>query len=428
MKIEDAVVMDDDAFMNSIASVDTSTDALSSDEQQQQQQPEASEAEQQQSDTDANQADGDLDGGDKQPVEGEDDNGKPADKADGEKDFSAPAEKSDETKDKPPAKVIEGEEPQDKKQPADKPVEGEKTDPEGKDKPVDEAKPVNYEEAYKKIVAPIKANGKVIDIKSPEEAVRLMQLGANYGKRMQELAPARKAVAMLENSGLLGKEDDLSFLIDLHNKNPEAIKKLVKESGIDTFDIDQSTETNYVPGSHKVSDKEMSFRTVLDDVISRDTGQETIQIMENTWDAASKQAAWDNPSILTAIQESRETGAYDIITAEIDRRKALGLINPSEPFLQSYTSVGNELEAQAKARGHNQSGNDPTKVQAGQPASEAEIVTTRTAAPKTDSQNGDRARAAAPARSTPSPAKEVPNPLAMSDEEFMKRFGNQNFG
>lgn len=422
MKIEDAVVLDDDAFLNSMASVETPTEAS----QEEQQEPEASQGQGNESNTEADKADGDLGEQDK-PADGDDNDtneggeAKPADKAEGEKDLSAPADKSDESQDK--TKVVESDKPaapankQESEKKPDAVVEGEKP-----------SEPVNYEEAYKKIVGPLKANGKTIDIKTPEEAVRLMQLGANYGKRMQELAPARKAVAMLENSGLLGKEDDLSFLIDLHNKNPEAIKKLVKESGIDTFDLDQSQEPNYVPGSHKVSDKEMSFRAVLEDVVSRDTGQETIQIMENTWDAASKQAAWDNPQILASIQESRENGAYAKIVAEMDRRKALGLINASEPFLQSYVSVGNELEAQAKLNGHTQSGHEPTSVPAGKQPTEADIVTTRTAAPKTDSQNGDRARAAAPARSTPSPAKEVPNPLSMSDEEFMKRFGNQNFG
>ena len=41
---------------------------------------------------------------------------------------------------------------------------------------------------------------------------------------------------MLENAGITD-ENQLAYLIDLSNKNPQAIQKLVKDSGIDPLDM-----------------------------------------------------------------------------------------------------------------------------------------------------------------------------------------------
>ena len=98
-------------------------------------------------------------------------------------------------------------------------------------------KAVDYKAAYEKIMTPFKANGKLISLESPDEAVRLMQMGANYTKKLQALQPQLRMLRMLENNGLLD-EQKLSYLIDLDKKNPSAITKLVKESGIDPIDID----------------------------------------------------------------------------------------------------------------------------------------------------------------------------------------------
>ena len=45
--------------------------------------------------------------------------------------------------------------------------------------------PVDYKALYEQVTAPFKANGKTISIQSVEEATQLMQMGANYTKKMQ---------------------------------------------------------------------------------------------------------------------------------------------------------------------------------------------------------------------------------------------------
>lgn len=309
-----------------------------------------------------------------------------------------------------------------------------------KAKPVEgatEAAPVedapNYQDLYAKVMAPFKANGKDFTPQSPEEVIKLMQLGANYGKKMQELQPARKAVAMLENAGLLGNEDDLSLLIDIRKGDKAALQTFIKNSGIDIFDLDSTKELNYVGGLNKVSDTELNFRTTVEEVVSQEGGQEIIQMIDKSWDRDSQNAVWENPQILTQLVEARRSGTFTIIDDEINRRRTLGLIPAGTPYLQAYTSVGADLVAKLPTDTRPQStvdtlpsGHTPTPTTVAQPIVR-EPVATRAATPKTEVSNGEQAAAAAATRSTPSPAKTFVNPLEMDDETFMKQFGTKKF-
>jgi hypothetical protein len=271
---------------------------------------------------------------------------------------------------------------------------------------------------FQKVVqTPLKANGKTIDIRTPEEAIGLMQMGANYTLKLQQLAPYRKVVAMLEKNALLD-EEKLGFLIDIANKNPDAIKKLVKESGIDPSEIDPDDKTVYVPGNHRVSDTEVRFRGVMDDLKSTPEGKETLKLIHTDWDDASKDMLWENPDVLGIIHQQRENGVYTRIATEIDRQKTLGLLPAEVPFLHAYKHVGDQLTAAAAAAAAKTT---PAPGTTKAPV----VVTTRTAAPKPQVKNGDKAAAAMGSRTTPKAASVKVNPLAMSDDDFMKSMENR---
>jgi hypothetical protein len=270
----------------------------------------------------------------------------------------------------------------------------------------------NYQAFYEQIMTPFKANGRTIELKSPEEAIQLMQMGANYTKKMQDIQPHRKVLMMLQNNDLLD-EGKLSFAIDLVKKDPEAIKKLVKDAGIDPMDIDTTVEPSYTEGNHTVSDEEARFRETLEDVTSSESGKETLQTIDRTWDPASKEALWKSPEIMAIMHQQREAGVYDVIAAEVERQRTLGKIPANTPFLQAYKDVGEQL-TQAGAFG------TPTADQSGKP--ERQKIGEKVAAPKPKVTNGDKASAAAPTRSAGKPAHKIVNPLSMSDDEFMNSF------
>ena len=273
---------------------------------------------------------------------------------------------------------------------------------ESKEQPSEKSVTIDYKKFYEKIMTPFKANGKLISLKTPEEAIQLMQMGANYTRKMQAIAPYKKTLLMLENNGLLD-EDKLSFLIDLDKKNPEAIKKLIKDAGIDPMDIDTSTEPQYKEGSHKVSNEEAAFMTVLDDLKQSQDGMQTIKEINSNWDDASKNILWSSPDIMRTIHQQRENGVYQLIVDEMERQRTLGNISPETPFLVAYKQIGDALVA-------NKQKAVPQPV-----AVKAKTVKTSTV------KNNEKAKAAAPNRTTPSAPKRFINPLAMSDEEFLKQ-------
>lgn len=276
------------------------------------------------------------------------------------------------------------------------------------------SEPLNYEQLFKQVMAPFKANGKDFAPSSPEEAVRLMQMGANYTKKMQSLQPNLKLMRMLENNGLL-EESKLAFLIDLDKKNPKAIQKLLHDGKVDPLELDVSSEPVYKPGNHQVSDQEMQFHEVLSDVSSTQSGQETI-VLINKWDQASKQAVYKEPALLSVINEQRANGIYDRICAEIDRQQTLGQLS-NIPFIQAYKQVGDRLHASGQLA--LQSPSPQAAIQ--EPVTPSrQVLETRPAVPRKQLNNGSQARAASPGPSaaTKSTPREF-DPFTMTDAEIM---------
>lgn len=295
---------------------------------------------------------------------------------------------------------------------------------------VEAGSPIDYKAAYEKIMAPFKANGKEIKLQNSDEVLRLMQMGANYTKKLQGLAPQLKVLRMLENNGLLD-EKKLAFLIDIDKKNPAAIKQVIKDSGLDPMDVDITEDSGYKPGNYQVSDQEMSFSNAVKEVGSEPGGRELIISIQKNWDKRSKDAIWEDPSILSILTTQRSNGIYAKITAEIDRRKTLGYISNTAPFLETYQKVGQELQQQglltiqaAKAAIAEPAATASTPAPS-QVTEERKVVDQRTGLRKPATTSGvtndAKARAASPAKAVaPTAGTSSFNPLAMSDEDFEK--------
>lgn len=274
----------------------------------------------------------------------------------------------------------------------------EKPEP-GKEEPAG----IDYQAEYEKLMAPFKANGKEVTTTSVDDVIALKQMGANYNKKMTGLKPVLKLVKMLENNGLLD-ESKLNYLIDLDKKNPQAIEKLVKDSGVDPLEIDTEKETEYTPNTYNVNDKQVELDQVLDDIKDTPGFDKTMDIIGNKWDASSKDVLVNEPSIIKVINEHMSNGIYDKITSVVESERMLGRLTGISD-LEAYKQVGEAI----KARG----GFDPSS------AKEQPTATTK---PKADSpklKNKRKAASSTKAASKIAP-KEVFSPLSLSDEEFEK--------
>jgi len=283
-------------------------------------------------------------------------------------------------------------------------------DDDEKDEQEDDTSEVDYRKEYEALFAPFRANGKEMRVETAEEARTLMQMGANYNKKMAALKPHLKTIKLLENNNLLEPEK-LSYLIDLEKKNPQAIQKLIKDSGLDPLDIDTEKESEYKPETYTVDDRELELDAVLDDIQDTPTYSQTIDLVSNKWDGPSKRVVAEQPQLLKVINDHMASGVYDRISTEMERQRAFGRLTGLSD-LDAYRTVGDELQAKGAF--------DDLFTQA--PAQEPARKTVVAKPKAEDGKRKSKKRAASSTRTAPktSGASADFNPLALSDDEFEK--------
>ena len=178
---------------------------------------------------------------------------------------------------------------------------------------------IDYKTAYEAIFKPFKANGKEITPRNVDDVINLMQMGANYTKKMQLIAPMKKVIESLNKAEI--DEENLNFLIDVYKGDKEAIKKLLKKHSVDPIELDLE-ETNYVPKNNIVSDEDVEFSNVIDEI--RDSLPKIQDIVNSKWDKNSKDKLLSDPRLLRALHEEIQYGRFDKIQAQVEMEKMFG--------------------------------------------------------------------------------------------------------
>ena len=290
--------------------------------------------------------------------------------------------------------------------------------PESKEKKPDDSN-VDYKSEYERLLAPFKANGRDIQVKSVDDAITLMQMGANYNKKMAALKPNLKLMKLLENHGLLS-EGKLSYLIDLDKKNPDAINKLVKDSGLDPMELDTEKASEYKQTAYTVDDREIELDTVLDELQATPTYNRTLDIVSNKWDVASKQVIAETPQILKVINDHVQNGIYDLIIKEVESERVFGRLSGLSD-IEAYRQVGDSLHTKG-AFNHLNQGSSQNQ---GQQQAKNVVVTPKSNKANEDKLKDKRRAASSTKPAAPTTASKDFNPLALSDEEFSKLVNKQ---
>ena len=268
----------------------------------------------------------------------------------------------------------------------------------------------NYENAYNQVTAPFKANGATMQVKSPEDIVRLMQMGAGAQKQMAKLKPNLKLIKMLENNNLLD-ERRLNNLIDLSKNDSKAIAKLVKDSGVDPDDIDIENASTYQPNNYTVTDSEYELDQVLDSIKHTDTFDKTIDLLTSEWDDKSKTFVSENPNVIKVINDHMLNGVYDKVNAVMQQDKALGKLSGVSD-VDAYKQI---IDMLAK-NGELVDGNQQVPVQ-------SNVTDIGDAGSVKRKQNR---KAAAPTKqtNTSNNSKQDVSYLTLSDDEFMAKYAS----
>ena len=266
----------------------------------------------------------------------------------------------------------------------------------------------DYESAYKKVSEPFKANGIDMQVKDPEDIVRLMQMGANYQKKMAQLKPNLKVIKMLEKNELLD-EAKLNNLIDLSKKDPKAIAKLVKESNVDPLDIDTDAPVDYQPTNYTVTDKEYHLDAVLDEIKDTDTFDRTINVLTKDWDVQSKTTISENPEIISIVNTHMSNGVFDKVNTMLQQEKTLGKL-AGIPDVEAYRQIAEYMHKNGLL--HDSNGNN--------------LGTSKVSSKTNEKANADRnkkRKAVAPVKQTTTKkAASDEDFLGLSDEDFMKKY------
>ena len=179
---------------------------------------------------------------------------------------------------------------------------------------------VDYKSIYEQVFKPFKANGKEITPKSVEDIISLMQMGANYTKKMQLMAPMKKVVQSLDNAKI--DEQELNFLIDVSKGDKEAIKQLLIKHKIDPLEIDLDDDNTYSPRNNIASDEDVEFNDTLMDIY--DSLPRIQEILNNTWDDNSKKAILKDPRLMRALHEEVQMGRFDEVQKRLEAEKTFG--------------------------------------------------------------------------------------------------------
>ena len=264
---------------------------------------------------------------------------------------------------------------------------------------------VDFEAAYKRITSPFKASKRMMQVDNIDDAIALMQKGADYHNKMKTIAPHLKMVSMLEKEGLLDQAK-LNNLIDISKKDPKAIAQLIKDSGIDPLDIDTDEEVGYKPTNYGISDKEFQINQAIDDIRDTPSFDKTISVLAKEWDDESKKLISDNPGIIGIINEHVYNGVFDKVQSVMDTERALGRLQM--PDVEAYRQVAEHL-FQSGAIVNEGQGNQSPNASVPKPKARDDVAIKQ-----------KRKAAASTKKTTTKNSTVPPNYLNMTDEEFLK--------
>ena len=275
------------------------------------------------------------------------------------------------------------------------------------DKPAEQT---DYQAFYEKLTKPFKANGREIQVQNADDMIALMQQGANYSKKMAQLKPNLALMRTLEQHGL-NDADKITYLIDLYNKQPEAIAKLVKEADIDLYSFDTDQAEQYTPKT-VVNEPSALEDTITELYGNHETFKDVVTDITTLWDKESKAVVSDNPEILRVMAKQADEGIYQQIMSAIDYEKMLGRLS-GIPFLHAYEQVEARILQANQPVAKQEQGFTAPRPQANQE--------------QVNSQNQAQKQRASVPKSSTSQSNAGFDPLKLSDEEFLKFYNQQKF-
>ena len=271
-----------------------------------------------------------------------------------------------------------------------------------------ETTPIDYKAFYETVTQDYKASGKTMPgVKEPEKFIKALQMATDYALKTAALKPALKRVKMLEEVS----DEDLAEMLDFKKRNPEVIKKALKEANIDPVELDMD-KVNYVPQVQMISDSEYDFRETVDELSKDAKFSDTRQLILSGLDAKSKELALTDTRVLKALHQEVVSGRIEQIQAKALELRTFGSVDSSITDLELYATIARQMDQ-----------NSSTITQSNPSAVSAQVVSNTQTKQVTKEHNPEledkRARAGIQTKPQSKVVKKY-DPTKLSDDEFLK--------
>lgn len=183
---------------------------------------------------------------------------------------------------------------------------------------------VDYKKFYEEVaLAKFTANGREVEgFKNPEDLIRAQQMLHGYSDKMKVFKEYKKFLKPLEERKITQDPDKFNLAMSLLDGDIEAIKKVIKDRGIDPLEMDLD-DIRYVNRNTLPSDAQLLIEEVS--AQARDLGVEDKfhRVLTRDFDDESLQEFIKEGAVRRDLIQHLKDGTYDVVQDEIRKMELL---------------------------------------------------------------------------------------------------------
>lgn len=182
----------------------------------------------------------------------------------------------------------------------------------------------NYKEFYEKVaLAKFTANGKEVEgFKDPADLIRAQQMLHGYSDKMKVFKEYKPFLKALEERKITSDTGKFNLAMSLLDGDLEAIKKVLKDKGIDPLELDLD-DIKYTAKNVLPSQAQMLIEETYEQAENIGVGEKFTRVINKDWDVKSLQELVNNNAVRNDLLQHLSDGTYDIVNNEIKRMELL---------------------------------------------------------------------------------------------------------
>lgn len=183
---------------------------------------------------------------------------------------------------------------------------------------------VDLKKFYEEVaLAKFTANGREVEgFKDPKDLIRAQQMLHGYSDKMKVVKENKKFLKPLQERDLLNNPDKFNLAMSLIDGDEDAIKKVLKDKGIDPMELDLE-EVNYIPKNTLPSDAQLLIEESVSQAKNLGIEDKFNKALGQDFDDASLKEFVDNGAVRNDLMQHLQDGTYDIVQNEIRNMELL---------------------------------------------------------------------------------------------------------